>query len=30
MQIKINKQQESVLKSALEDYIENLVGRGAK
>jgi len=30
MQIKINKQQESVLKLALEDYIENLVGRGAK
>jgi len=30
MHIKINKQQESVLKSALEDYIENLVGRGAK
>lgn len=30
MQIKINKQQEEVLKSALEDYINNLVGRGVK
>lgn len=30
MQIKINKQQEEVLKAALGDYIENLVGRGFK
>ena len=30
MQIKINKQQEEVLKSALEDYIQNLTGRGRK
>ena len=30
MNIKINKQQEEVLKSALEDYIQNLVGKGRK
>jgi len=30
MQIKINKQQEEVLKSALEDYIQNLTSRGRK
>ena len=30
MQVKINKQQELVLKSALEDYIKNLTGAGVK
>jgi len=30
MQVKINKQQELVLKSALEDYIKNLTGTGVK
>ncbi len=30
MQIKINKEQEEVLKDAIETYIENLVGRGKK
>jgi hypothetical protein len=30
MQIKINKQQEQVIKDALNLYIDNLVGRGNK
>lgn len=30
MQIKINKEQEQVLKDAIEIYIENLVGKGKK